>query len=298
MKNSFLFGRYFIPLFLSLAVLAMSCGEQPKFVRGSAGYQYAEAKKAVSEIKFEKAISLTGEILNKSANSEYADKARILRIILLSGLSQGYGRMAEAHLDGFEKSIKNAGALRSIAFDYYRKQKNDVLGFYQSCDFFLKNYSQQTPYVLEMDFPSKDLMQNRRLDEVRSGKLLAPEQLKAAEEDELCNGLISSLSGFLGAGGDRAKARKLLEGGSRTLDHAEFMVMLGRSLLDGQKVFGRAALNDIQNYRQFYQKSFECSQLALKILKDNPNQEVQNQADQLKTDIELLEKNRTKTSSS
>jgi hypothetical protein len=298
MKNFFLFGR-FLPLSISFLVLStLNCGEKPTAKRGSAEYQYAEAKKAISEVKFEKAISLTGEILSRFASTKYGDKARILRIILLSGLSQGYGRMAEAHLDGFEKSIKNAGAFRSIAFDYYRKQKNASLGFFEACDFFLKDYSEKTPYVLDVEFPSRDLTPNRRLDEVRSGNLLAAEQLKAAEEDELRNGLITSLTGFLAAGGDRAKARKLLEGGPKTLDHAEVMVMLGRTLLENQKVFGRSALNEIQNYRQFYQKSSECAELALKILKDNPNQEVQTQAEQLKTELEVLEKKRTQTTSS
>jgi len=123
----FLSGR-FLPFSISfLALSTLNCGEKPKARRGSAEYQYGEAKKAISEVKFEKAISLTGEILSRFASTEYADKARILRIVLLSGLSQGYGRMAEAHLDGFEKSIKNAGAFRSIAFDYYRKYREREL---------------------------------------------------------------------------------------------------------------------------------------------------------------------------
>jgi len=291
MKNFFLSRRFFLSLSISFLVLqTLSCGGPPKVARGSAEYQYIETKKAISEAKFEKAISLTGEILNRSVSTEYTDKARILRIILLSGLSRGYGKMAEAHLSGFEKSIKKAGALRSAAFDYYRKQKSVSLGFFEACDFFLKNYSEKTPYVLDVEFPSQDLTPNRRLDEVRSGTLLEPEQLKAAEEDELRNGVITSLTGFLGAGGDRAKAKKLLEDGPKTLDHSEFMVMLGRTLLDDQKVFGRGVLNEIQNYRQFYDKSAECSDLALKLLKDNPNQEIQSQADQLKTDLEILKK--------
>jgi len=295
MKNFLFLGRSFLAL--PLIFFALSCSDQPKAAKGSPEYQYGEAKKAVAEIKFEKAISLTGEIQGKFAGTEYANKARILRVILLSGLSQGHGRLAEAHLEGSEKSIKNVGALRSAAFDYYRKQKSEALGFFEACDFFLKSYSQQTPYILDVQFPSQDLTPNRRLDEIRSGTLLAPEQIKAAEEDELRNGLIISLTGFLGAGSDRAKARKLLEGGPKTLDHAEFLVMLGRTLLDAQKVFGRGALNEVQNYRQFYQKSLECSQLAFKALKDAPDPEIQRQADQLKTDIELLEKSRTQTSS-
>jgi hypothetical protein len=298
MKNFFLSTRFL--LFISFLVLTptLGCGGQPKAARGSAEYQYLEAKKAISEVKLEKAIGLTSDILNRFSNTEYADKARILRIVLLSGVSQGYGKMAEAHLGGFEKSIKNAGAFRSAAFDYYRKQKNAAFGFYQACDFFLKNYSEKTPYVLDVEFPKQDFTPNRKLDEVRNGTLLDPEQLKVAEEDELRNGLITSLTGFLGAGGDRTRARRLLEGGAKTLDHAEFMVMLGRTLLESQKVFGRAALNEIQNYRQFYQKSAECSELALKLLKDNPNQEIQSQADQLKTELEVLKKERLQTTTS
>ena len=162
MKNFLFLGRSFLAL--SLIFFALSCSDQPN--KGSPEYQYGEAKKAVAEIKFEKAISLTGEIQGKFAGSEYADKARILRVILLSGLSQGHGRMAEAHLEGSEKSIKNAGALRSVAFDYYRKQKSEALGFFEACDFFLKSYSQQTPYILDVQFPSQDLTPNRRLDEI------------------------------------------------------------------------------------------------------------------------------------
>ena len=299
MKNFFLSGRLFFALcVVSLVLPVLSCGGPPKVARGSAEYQFLEAKKAITEAKLERAINLTSELLTKFPDTDYADKARIVRIVLLSGVSQGYGRMAEAHLDGFEKSIKNAGALRSVAFDYYRKQKNASLGFYEACDFFLKNYSEKTPYVLDVEFPSQNLTHNPKLDEVRSGSVLAPEQLSVAEADELRNGLIMSLTGFLGAGDDRAKARKLLESGPRPLDHAEFMVMLGRTLLENQKVFGRRALNEIQNYRQFYEKSSECSELALKLLKDNPNQEIQSQADRLKTELEVMKKERTQTTSS
>ena len=68
------------------------------------------------------------------------------------------------------------------------------------------------------------------------------------------------------------------------------MVILGRTLLDNQKLFGRSVLNDTQNFRQFYQKASECTNLALKILKEKPNKELQIQADQLKAEIKALEK--------
>jgi hypothetical protein len=296
MKNFFLSSRIISCLILLFLLANLSCSQDSKSSKNSAEYQYSEAKRAVSDSKFEKAIGLTGEIISKFPQSEFADRARILRIILLSGLSEAHANMAEAYMSGFEKSIKNAGALRSNAFDYYRKQKNEALGFYEACDFFLKNFSDQTPYVLDCELPSKDFTPNRTLDEVRSGTLPGSEHRKTAEAVELSNGVISSVTGFLGAGGDRARARKLLEGGPKPLDHAEFMVMLGRTLLNDQKLFGRTALNEIQNYRQFYQKSSECTELALKILKDKPNKEIQSLAEQLKTELEALEKKPAKTS--
>ncbi len=292
MRNSFLClcfqSRYVLWV---ISVLCFSCGgDKPRLSKNSPEYQYSEVKEAMAEIKYEKAISLTSEIQSKFPNSESADKARILRLILLAGLSAGYREMADAYLAGFEKSIKNAGQLRSTAFDYYRKQKNTALGFYESCDYFMKNFSGETRYVLECEFPSKDITQNRRLTEVRGGDLLDTEQRRMAEEDELQNGLILALTRFLAVGGDRAEARKLLESGSRPLDPAEFTVVLGRTLLENQKLFGRTALHEVQTYRKFYQKASECSELALKILKEKPNKETQAIADELKAEIDALEK--------
>jgi len=289
--RSFLPGRYF-PLMSLLFILAFSpaCSETPKVNKESPEGRYAEAKKAIADAKFEKAISLTGEIMSKHSGSEYADRARILRIILMAGLSEGYKSMADAYLAGFEKSIKNAGQFRSTAFDYYRKQKSEVLAFYEACDYFLKNYSETTPYVLDCDFPSRDVTINRGIDDIKAGKLITPELLKVTDETELQNKVILTLCSFVGAGEDRAKARKELEGGPKNLDHSEFMVTIGRTLLDNYKLFGRQALNDPTYFGQFIQKAKESSELAQKLLKEKPNKETKERADRLKSEIDAIEK--------
>jgi hypothetical protein len=203
--------------------------------------------------------------------------------------------LAEAYLAGFEKSIENSGKLRSRAFDYYRKQKNAALGLSQASDYFITTSPAQKSYVLECDFPSREVTHNKRLEEVRGGSLLDAEQRHAAEEDEIWDGMISTLSSFVGAVGDRAKARKMLETGSKSMERSEFLVRMGRTLLDNQKVFGRQALNDVQLYRQFYEKALKCSELAQQLLKAGPNQEIQPMADNLKTELEAMEKKGKKT---
>lgn len=297
MTISFLPRRFLWASILLWVAFLWSCGgsQGPKLSKDSPEYHYAQVKEAMADVKYEKAISLTNEIQRKFPGTDFADKARILRIVLLAGLSAGFQDMAEAYLAGYEKSIQNAGKLRTTAFDYYRKQKNAALGFNEACDYFMKHYSDEKEYVLECDFPSREIAHNRRLDEVRSGNLLDSEQRQMAEEDQLREGVIDTLAAFVGARGDRAKAKKLLETGSKSLDHAEFMVRLGRTLLENQKLFGRQALNEVQYYRQFYQKASECSDLAQKLLKEKPNKETQEMADALKAELEALEKKGKKT---
>jgi hypothetical protein len=288
---SLLRGRNILLIGLLCNLLAfLACSEKPKVSKETPEYHFSEAKKAMAEIKYEKAIALTGEILTKYSDSDYALKARILRTILMSGLSEGYKSMSDAYVDGYEKATKNPGAFRSAAFDYFRKQKSAALALYESSDYYLKEYSEKTPYVLDCDFPSRDVTMNRDLDNLRSGRPLDSEQLKVAEEMELQNQVLLTLTRFVGAKEDRAQARKLLESGPLTLNFAEFMVIMARTMLDNQKVFARMALNDPTNFRQFFQKAKQFSELAQKLLKEKPDKEIQGQADRIKMEIEALEK--------
>ena len=284
-----------VTFFIGLLWILASCGggadrNKPKLMRNTPEFAYNEAKEAMSAIKIEKAISLTNEVMSKYPNSVQAQRARILRVVLLTGLAHGYGDLADAYVTGFENGGKNAGKLRSAAFDFYRKKKNAVLSFSESCDYMIQNYSDKADYVLECDFPSKEAPMNRLIEEVKKGNLLDSEQLKIAEEQELREGVLVSLSTFLGAKGDRNQARKLLEEGSKPLDPAEFFVRAGRIFLDDQQLFGRKMLNEVQYYRLFFQKAQECLDLAQKILKDKPIKETQAAADQLKADLEAVAK--------
>ena len=296
MKKDALYRQSFPLVFgIGFFFILVSCGGgsgggKSKPSRNTPEFAYNEAKEALSAIKIEKAISLTNDVITRFPNSEQAQRARILRMVLLAGLAHGFEDLANAHIEGFEKGGKNAGKLRSTAFDYFRKQKNAVLGFNDTCEYFLQNYSDKADYLLECDFPSKEASMNRLIEEVKKGNPLDEEQMKIAEEQELRDGVLVSLATFLGAESDRNKAKKLLEGGSKPLDPAELFVRIGRTYLEDQHLFGRKGLSEIQYYHLFFKKAQECSNLAQKILKDKPNKEIQAMADLLKADLEAVEK--------
>ena len=145
MRNLFYARTFRLSLGVLGLVLAMSCGSGKPISKNSPEYLYSQAKEAVAEVKYEKAISLTNDVQQKFPDSEYATKARILRVVLLAGMSSAYRDMAEAYLEGFDKPGGNSGKLRSTAFDYYRKQKNAALGLSEASDYFLKDTSARRP---------------------------------------------------------------------------------------------------------------------------------------------------------
>src|SRR5262245_9664503 len=291
MRDLFSARKLQLSLVVAGFIVAIGCGGgKPQMSKNSPEYVYSQAKEAMADAKYEKAIGLINDVLQKFPDSEFAGKARILRVVLLAGMSSAYRDMADAYLEGFEKPGGNSGKLRSTAFDYLRKQKNAALGLSEAADYFLKDTSPAKSYVLECDFPAREVSHNKRLDDVKEGNVLDGEQRRAAEEHEVWDGMLSTLSFFVGAAGDRPKAKKLLETGTKTVDRPEFIVRLGRTLIDNQKVFGRQQLNDVQLFRQFYDKALECSELAQKLLKDSPSAEVQTMADNLKGELEAMEK--------
>jgi hypothetical protein len=267
----------------------IGCGGEPKKETNPAEAKYADVVKAMTDLKYEKAVSLTGEVLSKFGESEYAEKARLLRIILKAGRGDGYRNLAETYLKGMEKS-KKGGPLRAQAFDYYKYEKSEALGFFDLASYYLKNSEDTKKYVLDCKFPSRDIVNNRFLDLVLRGNIIEPDRRAQAEEDELGNGVVRMLTRFLGAGEDRAQARKVLEKGSAELDHAVFFTTMSEVLLNSQKLFARSVLNEPDRYQSFFQKATESFNLVEKLLKAKPDKDLQKTADKIKSDIEALKK--------
>ena len=118
MRDLFSVGKLQLSLCVLGLMFAIGCGSgKPPMSKNSPEYVYSQAKEAMADAKYEKAIGLTNDILQKFPDSEYAGKARILRVVLLAGMSSAYRDMADAYLEGFEKPGGNSGKLRSTAFE-------------------------------------------------------------------------------------------------------------------------------------------------------------------------------------
>lgn len=279
---------------LCLVVLQLGCGPS-KPAATPAETKFADLQKTLDLVNYDKALTLSADIIKQYGDSESADRARVLRTILLAGYADGYRAIAEAYLRGVENTKKSSGAMRATAFDYYRRQRSTAFQLFEAANFCLKTHADGKTYVIASKYPSKDAGTNRYLETVGSGALISPEELKAAETDELQNGVIRMLVKFSGAG-DRSGARKALESGNLPIEASLYYAVLSRILLDNQKIFDKTVLNERERYQLFFQKAVECYNLTDKLLKAKPDKDVQFLANEIKTDVDALQKKGLKAS--
>lgn len=281
-----------------VCLTAAGCSQKPQVDQNTPEYFFSQMKDAVRDGRYEKAISWASDLRTTFPRSEQADKARLLKIIVLAGLSDAYRNIAEAYLSGMEASPEQYGKLRSTAFNIHRKRKSVALSLYQASDGFLKRHSPQSTYVLESSWPADASGQSsEQLDQVRSGELLDSEEQQLLEVNEQPVGVARTLARFVSAEEDHALAQKTLEQGSVDLVPSQLLLAVAQCLLDNQKLFGREGLSEARSYYLFLRKASESLNLALDSLQDRPDEAIQAKADQMKEQIESMVGKKTTASS-
>ena len=280
-----------------LCLTAAGCSQQPQVDTNTPEYLFSQVKNSIADSRYDKAIDWITDLQAQFPKSEQAEKARLLKIIILAGMSDGYRNIAAAYLSGMEAAPERYGKLRSTAFNYHRKRKSVALSLYQACDRFLKRHSPESAYALESSWPADaSAPSSEQLDQVKIGRLLDSEEQQQVEAVEVPMGVGRTLATFLGAEEDQALARKTLEQGSVDLVPSQLLLTVAQCLLDNQKLFGREGLSEFKNYSLFLREAAESLNLALATLQDRPDEAIQAKAEQLKEEIQAMFGTKTKSS--
>ncbi len=115
-----------------ICLTAAGCSQKPQVDRNSPEHLFSQVTGSIADSRYEKAISWTADLQAQFPKSEQAEKARLLKIIVLAGMSDGYRNIAAAYLSGMEAAPEQYGKLRSTAFNYHRKRKSVALSLYQA----------------------------------------------------------------------------------------------------------------------------------------------------------------------
>jgi hypothetical protein len=182
--------------------------------------------------------------------------------------------LAEAFGKGAEKT-KNSG----FAVAYRRSQNSNLTTAGKAALDVAETANQIAPngviakeLTLEASFPTTEgPTEIKDLETVEKGDWLEPDKQDSMAADALRKGLADALADVVG--GDRAKARQALAGGSTKLEGAAFAIFLAQELAEGAVVFDLHHGMNPQRLNILCDEGEECLKAALALLKDTPNKD-------------------------
>ena len=243
--------KLFQGLLLLIALITVSCSsEAPANKMGTPEYFWSGANQTFGMKDYAKTADHL-ENLTKTDN-QFTSQGFPFRLILLSGLSEGYAGLAD-NLD--EGSKANRGMLttfRKHVMDARRQANVYALQFAQAVETFEKRPKTDTITIV-MPMPAGSTVESFQETQLEKGILKAPADVEAARSKALDRYILLSLCRALGAKDDSAKAQQMMQGGKADVPRAVFMTALATSLYNASDIYTQKKL-DTPNRVEFLTK--------------------------------------------
>jgi len=262
-------------------MLVVACSSPGPKLTGPAR-AYSEAKDAFSKGNFDRAIELTDKLAYSVPPEEFTERARVLRVVILSGTVNAHKELTEAYEKGAQKAKE--AAVRAE----YRRLRQDNFQIWSKRALELGEVAQQLTtegtvskeFTLDAPYPATEgSITVPQLNRVMDGNTIGPEEEEAAAADARRKGVDDELAEILG--GDRSKARATLGAGPAKVNGADLALFLARQLLVGAEAFDRKHGDEPTKFMALHARSQEALKAALVQLKENPDTDREKEAKKL-----------------
>lgn len=281
---------------LALAIVqllwVLACAPPVERPKGAAA-EFEDAKDMFKRGRVDRALEFTDELVTASPANKFTDRARVLRVVILSGQINAYKALADA----YSKGVDNTKNTHHIAA--YSQQRNDnlqlgakrALNLGEVCLQLLQGGTLPKELTLEAPYPTTEgPLEIREFAQLSEGGWIEPDQQETMSTSAVNKAIDDALAEIIG--GDRAKARTALSAGPVKLDGVDFGLYLGKELLEGASLFDRKHIRDSQKFRTLANQANEVTKATLALLKENPNkqkeQQVKKLQDQIKTALKTV----------
>ncbi|MDD5543649.1 MAG: hypothetical protein PHX83_10795 [Acidobacteriia bacterium] len=276
-------------LIVMLSLLVLSCSlksNEPNPATPEGRFELA--KKEFAAGRFEKAAGYAAKILKDTPNHELAASAALLEMTVYAGLAEGYREVAKTYIDGrnFTRDVRVKNEFRNRAFDVYKSEKAYALTFFESFEAFAKKMDKGKALTFQVNYPQAEAGPRLAYEKVAKGILISDEEHFKDQEETLRNGVWMALTSFVGAGGDRAKAKTLLAAGNVTVTPGEFLLAVAQFYHRQEPLFDRMALNEAQNFKAFCEHTNDTVVQSIEALKAGGDKKSLDEALQLKKECD------------
>lgn len=266
-------------------LLTLACAPPVERPKGAA-FDYDAAKDMFKRNRFDRVLEFTDGLINASPPNNFTDRARVLRIVVLTGQIKGYKELADAYAKGVDsmKDLHHKGAYGDQRHNNLQLGSRRALNLGEVGQLYLKNGGLPKELVLEAPYPATEGPTDvQTLMRVTEGRWVEPEQQEAAVSEAVNKGIDEALTDLLG--GDRAKARSLLTSGPVKLTGVDFNLYVAKALLEGGSLFDRKHFHDPEKQRTLASEADQFAKAALALLKETPNKEKEQETKKLQGQI-------------
>ncbi|MGA2628669.1 MAG: hypothetical protein ABSG54_00520 [Terriglobia bacterium] len=280
-----------VPFLLVTALIFLSCSAPVPRPTGVA-YEYDGAKDMFKKGRFDRTLEFADGPTNASPPNVFTDRARILEVVLYSGLINGYKELIESYRKGAD-ATKNARFKAE-----YERQRNDSLQYGSRLALGLGDVAHRITegvrlskeYTLEAPYPTAEgPLTLPQLAKVMDGGWIEPDEQEAVAKEAQLKGIDDALADIVG--GDRSKARTALSAGPVKLDGVDVGLYLGKQLVVGATFFDRKHGRDSLKLRTLCGEADEAAKATLALLKESPNKDKEKAAKKLQDEIKSTLRN-------
>ncbi len=282
--------RMLLPV-LGVIGLILSCSPPTPRPTGVA-YEYDSAKDMFKRGRFDRTLEFADGPANASPANAFTDRARVLELVVYSGMINAYNELIDAYRKGAD-TTKNTHFKAE-----YERQRNDNLQYASRLALGLGDVAHrltegsrlEKEYTLEAPYPSTEgPLALPQLAKVTEGGWIEPEEQEAVAKEAQFKGIDDALADMVG--GDRSKARNALAAGPVKINGADLGLYLGKELLVGARLFDRKHLRDSMKLRTLCGEADETAKATLALLKESPDKNKEKAAKKLQDDIKTTLKN-------
>ncbi len=238
---------------LAAATLAVSCstGEGPP-APGTPKFYWAAAQETFLASNYTKASQHLEKVPRKEG--EYADRVRPWRLILLSGLMQGYVNIAEGYEQGARNNKASPTRFRRGMSDFRSMSAQQAMQFGEAYMEFEKQAG-KGDVSIAFPFPSRgSLAMPPQMRRIAEGVILPPAEIEEGHRAMLERAVMEAVCQAVGAKGDAPRAQQLLKTPPIQVPRATFELALADALYGAGKLFGPAKLSQPDRQEFFYDR--------------------------------------------
>ena len=228
-----------IPIGALLILAGCSSGPQPP-QPGTPPFLWAAAKTAYGAGDYGKAADNLTQ-LTRSEN-EFAARALPISIVIESGIAHGYIQLADSLDEGAKANRANPAP--------FRREATVVRGYATTAStqaaealhrLLASDKSESFPFAFGS--PSGSAAEPVQLQRVERGMLFPDAEIEALEKAMVQRGVLLSVAGVVGAGGDPAKAAGVFQNGDVKVARPVFLLAMAKSLFEAADMFSPKKLD-------------------------------------------------------